>query len=104
MLWFTVWTLLVLGTCVGAFFLGRDLYRSARALAHELERAADLVAATAEAAEARVVVTQPDPVDLVDPGPARLRMAEARLRRLARRLRRDERHARTYERWQAFVR
>ncbi len=104
MLWFLLWTFLVLGTCVGAFFLGRDLFRKARGLAHELERVADLTAAMAEAAEARVVVTEPAPVSLLDPEPARLRMAEARLRRLARRLRREERHTHAYERWQSFAR
>src|SRR5659263_373365 len=38
MLWFTVWSVLVVGTLVGAFFLGRSLYRAARDLLAELER------------------------------------------------------------------
>ena len=39
MLWFTVWTVLVLGTLAGAFFLLRDLYRKGKALTVELGRA-----------------------------------------------------------------
>jgi hypothetical protein len=104
-LWLTVWTVLVLGTVVGAFFLLRSVYRSGKALGHELERAADVLDAVADRAEAlQASATHPAPVELLDPEPARLRMAQVRLRRLARRMRRDERHARTQERWQSFVR
>jgi hypothetical protein len=38
-LWFSVWFLLVAGTLVGAFFLGRRLWRSAKDLLNELENA-----------------------------------------------------------------
>lgn len=104
-LWFTVWTVLVIATVVGAFFLLRDLYRKGKALAVELERAADVFDAVADRAEAlQAAATQPAPVELLDPEPARLRMAEAHLRRLARRLRRQERHASAYARWQSFAR
>ena len=42
MLWFTVWTVIVLGTVVGAFVVGRDLWRKARALLDELGRASEV--------------------------------------------------------------
>jgi len=104
-LWFTVWTVLAVGTVAGAFVLLRDLYRKGKALALELERAADVFDAVADRAEAlQAVASQPAPVELLDPEPARLRMAEARLRRLARRLRRQDRHAVVYARWQSFAR
>lgn len=44
MLWFTIWLVLVLATVVGAFFLGRRLWRSGKALAAELGRAAEVTA------------------------------------------------------------
>lgn len=105
MLWFAVWTVLVIGTLAGAFFLLRDLYRKGKALVLELERAADVLDAVADrAAELQAGATQPAPVELLDPEPARLRMAERRLRLLARRLRRQHRHASAYARWQSFAR
>lgn len=105
MLWFTVWAVLVIGTLAGAFLLLRDLYRKGKALAAELGRAMDAADALADRAETlQAAMTQPAPVELVDPEPARLRMAEAHLRRLARRTRRRRRHAAAYARWQAFAR
>lgn len=38
-MWFWMWTLLIVGTLVGAFFLARSLWRSARGLLEELGRA-----------------------------------------------------------------
>ena len=57
MLWFSVWTVLVLATLVGAFLLGRSLWRSSVALLHELSRAADVTAQLAER-EQRHVATR----------------------------------------------
>ncbi|UZN05203.1 hypothetical protein [Cellulomonas sp. S1-8] len=52
MLWFIIWTVLVLGTLAGAYVVGRRLWRSAVALGHELGRASDVAAQlTARAAE-----------------------------------------------------
>lgn len=51
MLWFTVWTLLVLSTLAGAFFTGRDLWRKAKALLAELGRAGEVAAALSERAD-----------------------------------------------------
>lgn len=106
MLWFSVWTVLVLGTGVGGFFLLRRLYRSARSLLAELEHAADALAVLGERAEelARAGVgAEPVPVDLLDPGPARERLESARGARLLRRIRRSDRHAEVYRRWEAFT-
>lgn len=103
--WLLIWTVLILGTLLGAFLLGRSLYRAGKAFVSELDRAAEAAGALSDrAAELEGMATQPAPVVLDDLEPARARMAEARLRRLARRARRDERRARTYERWQSFVR
>lgn len=108
MLWFTVWTVLVVGTLVGAFFLGRYLYRSGRALLAELGRAADVVAAVAEraeelgeAAQARAALA---PVSLTDPEPARARRAVAAIATERRRAARAARHEDAYRRWRAFSR
>lgn len=103
MLWFTVWTLLIVGSLVGAFFLLRSVYRSGRALLAELERAADLLTRLAERSS-ELAGTSPAPVELMDPGPARARLDQARLARLRRRARRMQRHQVAYRRWQAFTR
>ena len=105
MLWFTVWSVLVVGTLLGAFFLGRSVYRAARDLLAELERvteALDRIAVRSEALAA--ASTAPAPVDLMDPAPARARLAQARLATFRRRERRADRHARTYRGWRSFVR
>lgn len=106
MLWFTVWMLLVLGTLVGAFFLVRGVYRSAKGLAHELERAAAVTDQLAQRVDelATTVGTTPAPVELVDPVPARERMVTARQRRARRDARRAARHAEAFRRWQSFTR
>lgn len=106
MLWFTVWTLLVLGTLAGAFFLVRGVYRSAKGLLRELERAATVTEQLAQRVDelAATVGTTPDPVELVDPEPARARMVSARQRRARRDARRAGRHAEAFRRWQSFTR
>ncbi|MEV7971835.1 hypothetical protein [Cellulomonas sp. NPDC089187] len=48
MIWWLLWTVLVVGTLVGAFFLGRSLWRKARALVAELSRASEVMAELAE--------------------------------------------------------
>jgi len=104
-LWFTVWSVLVVGTLVGAFFLGRSLYRAARDLLAELERLTDALDTLAERSEALAAsATTPAPVDLMDPEPVRARLVEARLARLRRRARKADRHAETYRSWQALSR
>lgn len=107
MLWFAVWAVLVLGTLVGAFFLFRSVYRSARALLEEIERATETLALLAERVEelsAAGAGSAPAPVDLLDPGPTRARLAAARARRMLRRVRRAERHETVFRRWESFTR
>lgn len=48
MSWWLLWTVLVLATLTGAFFLGRDLWRKGRALVAELEHAAEVLGDLAE--------------------------------------------------------
>ena len=108
MLWFAVWTVLVVGTLVGAFFLLRRLYRQAKALLAELSRAADVLGQVAdrasELAEASAALSTPAPVDLVDAGPARARRAETALATERRRDARAARHEQAFRRWQALSR
>ena len=107
MLWFTVWTVLVLATAAGAFWLGRDLWRKGRALLAELERAADVVGALEERAQALTAAAASDPVHhdvLGDPDEARRRLAEVHARRDQRRAARAARHAATFTRWRAYTR
>ncbi|WP_250448294.1 hypothetical protein, partial [Actinotalea sp. C106] len=83
MLWFLVWTALVLGSLVGAFFLLRHVYRSGRALLVEIERAGEVMGAVAERAEElerlALALHPVQPVELSDPEPARARRAAAKL-------------------------
>ncbi|CAN5283992.1 hypothetical protein BH11ACT1_BH11ACT1_25450 [soil metagenome] len=107
MLWFAVWTVLVVGTVVGAFFLGRDLWRKAAALLTELGRAADALGRLGDG------TTQSPGVDGVPPIRAQLfddrdalraRVDELRRARRERALRRSERHVATFARWRAYSR
>lgn len=108
MLWFTVWTVLVVGSLVGAFFLLRSVYRSGRALVEEGGRAADVLGEAADRAamladEAQAGWTPPVAV-LDDPAPARARRAAAAEVTARRRAARTARHEATYARWRAFSR
>lgn len=106
MLWFTVWTLLVLGSLVGAFFLLRHLYRAAKGLLHEVERASQTMAAVADRAaeleDAARRLHPVAPVDLADPEPARQRRAVAAVATARRRAERTARHELVYRRWRSF--
>lgn len=70
MLWFSVWFVLVVGTLLGAFLLGRRLWRSGRDLLHELEKASELLArleTLQEEAQRRFPAPVP-PTPSLDPG------------------------------------
>lgn len=106
MLWFTVWTLLVVGALVTFFLLGRDLWRKAGRLLHEAGRAVDMLdrlTAQIEEAERTLPLTAPAPVDLRDDGPARERLARARAAAERCRAARRARHELVYARWRAFT-
>jgi len=107
MLWFAVWTVLVVGTLLGAFFLGRDLWRKGAALLSELGHAGDALGrlgdATAQSAGADSV--PPIRAQLFDDRTAlRARVDELRTERRERALRRAERHVATYAHWRAYSR
>lgn len=108
MLWFTVWTVLVLATAAGAVLLGRSLWRKVQDLAaaagdasDALGRLADQVDALADAAGDR----EPVRAQLFDDTHAlRERLAELRRAGEGRRVVRQLRHQETYARWRAYSR
>jgi hypothetical protein len=106
-LWFTVWTVLVLATLAGAFWLGRDLWRKGKALLAEVERAGRVAGELAERADALTAAAQAQPIHhdvLGDPHEHRRRLALLRAARAARRAEAELRHAATFTRWRAYTR
>ena len=106
-LWFTVWTVLVVATLAGALWLGRDLWRKGKALLAELERAGEVVGALADRADALTAEAQAQPPHhdlLTDPEVHRARRGDLRAARAARRAERALRHADTFGRWRAYTR
>lgn len=106
MLWFSVWTVLVVGTLVGAVLLGRRLWRSAVAAGRELARAGEVLGEL-EAAVARLEAAAQErppvrPTLLADPAPLRARVEELRAARGRRREERAVRHARTAQSWRRY--
>lgn len=107
MLWFTVWAVLVVGTLVGAYFLGRSLWRKATALFAELGRAADVFARLGDASAHLGEEDRTPPVHaqlFADREPLRARIEELRRERGQRAERRAERHLATFARWRAYSR
>ncbi|MCC2313029.1 hypothetical protein [Cellulomonas xiejunii] len=97
MLWFTVWTVLVLATLAGAFLVGRRLWRSAVALGHELVRAGDVAEQLAQRAaaleeQARAAHVELRPALGGDADALRARVEQLRAERRERRARRRDRH------------
>lgn|SRR5690606_4080381 len=106
MLWFTVWTLLVVGALVTFFLIGRDLWRRARRFgeaAAEAAQALDRLEEQVAAARETLPLTTPAPVSLDDPEPARARLALAAQAKERRRLARQARHEAAYARWRALT-
>ncbi|HEY0217493.1 MAG TPA: hypothetical protein VGC57_13980 [Cellulomonas sp.] len=111
MVWVVVWCVLAGGTLVGAFFLGRDLWRRGRALLAELERASRVLGELAEttgrlaeqareAERAAAAVTELLP----DREEARTRWAVLRAEAAERKDRRHERDRATRQRWRSYTR
>ena len=108
MLWFSVWTVLVLVTLGGGFLLGRDLWRKSKALLAELARAGDAASRfatrtdelTAAAAQAPAVTHDV----LTDPVVPRARVAGLRARRAVLQEVRRLRHDQTVRGWRAYSR
>jgi len=106
-LWFSVWTVLVLATLGGAFLLGRRLWRSAVALGRELSRAADVAAQLAERVDelqAAAGTRDTGPTLFADRDVLRARRDELRQAAQGRRAAREQRHVATRLRWQAYWR
>ena len=97
--WVIVWPLLVVAALVGAFFLGRELFRRGKALAKAAGRAADAAARINERAdELAAAAEERNPV----PPVALLRdradlLGDLEAARAARDRRLDARHARLRE-------
>ena len=107
MLWFSVWTVLVLATLAGAFLLGRSLWRSAVALGRELSRAADVTAQLAvRVDELQAAADRPEtgPTLFADRAALRARLDALREAAAGRRAEREQRHVATRLRWQAYWR
>lgn len=105
MLWAAVWSVLVVGTSAGAFFLGRWLWRKAVALGRELSRAGDAAARLGDRADeleqaARTRHPVPPPALGADPADVRVRVEAARAAADVRRAAREERHRAAWARWQ----
>ncbi|MGY4642422.1 hypothetical protein [Cellulomonas sp. URHB0016] len=107
MLWFSVWTVLVVATLAGAFLLGRRLWRSGVALAAELTRAAAVAEQLADRVEqlrAGAGARETGPSLLADVETVRRRYDDLRAAAHARRGARAARHRRTWASWGAYWR
>ncbi|MBE7700367.1 hypothetical protein H9623_08625 [Oerskovia sp. Sa1BUA8] len=106
-MWFTIWSVLVVGTLVGAFFLGRDLWRKAKALLRQVSEASvvmDRFAQRTDEITAALQASQPStaPTLFDDPEPLRERVEELREQRAERRALRRTRNQETWVRWRRF--
>ena len=106
MVWFSGWTVLVAGTLVGAFWLGRDLWRKAAALFAELGRSSEalgqLGGTTMPTGIDDAAVTGADFLD--DRAVLRSRVTVLREERAERAAKRAEQHRMTVARWRAYSR
>ncbi|CAM5778466.1 hypothetical protein [Cellulomonas persica] len=106
-MWFALWSVLVVGTLVGAFFLARRLWRSVVALGRELARAGEAASELATRAEQLAELAareRPDTSATLFTDRDELRAAVWRLRadRRARREARAEQHAATARGWRTY--
>jgi biopolymer transport protein ExbB/TolQ len=107
MIWFVVWTVLVLGALVVIALLLRRLWRQAVALGRQLAEASEVLARLADQVEALQATSGRDP-DLTaptlfdDPEVLRARLAALRDSAAGRRAERAERATRTAAGWRAY--
>ena len=106
-MWFTVWSVLVVGTLVGAFFLGRDLWRKAKALLRQVSEASvvmDRFAQRTDETTAALAASAPStaPTLFDDPVLLHERVEELRAQRAERRAGRRTRNKVTWDRWRRF--
>jgi hypothetical protein len=107
-MWFAIWLTLLGGTVAGGYFLGRDLYRKAKALVTDLGELESVAERLEERAEElrklqELYAGPPHPLTLTEQDLQELRTGR-RQRILARRQRRTERHQATYARWESYFR
>ncbi len=103
-MWFWVWALLVVGTLVGAFFLGRHLWRAGVRVLREVGAAGRALGSGAERVSLAVAEAETHRVDTSatmfdDVVVLRERVRERRLARAGRRAERRERHRATWDLW-----
>ena len=106
-MWFTIWSVLVVGTLVGAFFLGRDLWRKAMALLAQVSESSmvlDRFARRTDELTAAASAAQPStaPTLFDDPVVLHERVEELRAQRAGRRAARRTRNEVTWDRWRRF--
>lgn len=107
MIWFVVWTVLVLGALVVVAVLLRRLWRQALVLGRQLAEASDVLARLADQVEALQAANGRDP-DLTAPSlfddadVLRARLAALRDSAAGRRAERADRAARTAAGWRAY--
>lgn len=107
MLWFIVWSVLVVATLGVCFLLWRRLYHAARATMVEVDRGAGVFAGLTDQVEALRDGSEPfvvQPGLSHDPVEARARVTALRKERQLRKDRRRRAHSGTYERWDAHSR
>ena len=106
-MWFWIWTLLVVGTLVGAFYLARRLWRSVKGLGRELSRASQVAAdlsARADELSRALEEAQPStaPTLFDDPVVLQERVDLLRAERAERRVLRRRRDEQVWSRWRRF--
>jgi hypothetical protein len=106
-LWFSVWTVLVLATLAAAFWLARDLWRKGKALVADLQHLADLAGQMADHADRLAAQAGTEPLThnlLDDPAEHRRHLTTLREARGRRRAEREARHAVIHASWRAYSR
>jgi hypothetical protein len=107
-MWFWVWTLLIVGSLVGAFFLARYLWRSAKGLMEELARASARIAESSDRLQelsdrARESATTHAGPSLFDDVTIHYQRVNAqRVARAGRKEARRARHVVTWQKWKHF--
>lgn len=103
-MWFVLWFVLVAATLVGAFFLGRDLFRKGHRLLLELERAGTLIEDMGERLEREPTIgtRSPGPSVAADRVQLVTRVAATRKARADRKRRASRRHAVIYRHWKVL--
>lgn len=104
-MWGWIWAGLVVATLVGAFFLGRHLWRAGMRALREASRSADVLGSLMDRVSLAVADAEADRADTSptlfdDPVVLRERVAERRRLKAERAEARRERRAATWRRWQ----